>query len=703
MSITEAAPYDGSSGDLCCPQCGKPLLPQATFCSFCGERLDKKKALSSLMQDEQDISNRYRISSLVRRRPYVNLYFALDNQQARQGQQCIVAIRDIDINTLHNETRSHAIELAQQEYDLLRLWRLPHVMPVVDMRYFHGHLFVVSSYPQITSSLSTTGMSENPKASTSKVHRLYTLQDFLQSGQGLPSEQKVLKWMEYLCQAIDGLNRHQIIIGELDPYTIILNENSENTEPVLMISWIPSQLQRLLRSSQASTRFWSYFCAPEALQGKAELRSDIYSLGAILYLLLTGSPPGARALRTKEQLRSPRELNGHISAHVNDCVMQALSIQPSKRFQNALELSEALFNPHYSRLQTLKLSRHDNEVTHPSVTSEDDDETIRIVPHSQKHVDRWRALRPQTTAPGWIPRRPLIPRVTQPSRELEEIQAEWQQPTVGAPQSGPVSVAPTFDTSKDAQSTTTGEHLDKQEASVSRQTPIMEASTAPLQQTSQNTATPTWKQRVSIMVPAISFEWLKKSRNKQGYAVDHIPVETVETVDTGPQSEDANTWFVQLQRLVLGRQQRSFKAAALIETPLYVQPEQVFTLRFHILGRDVPAFPPDLQEGDRSISLSGLVQGETLSIEVRAVLNQNDTFVVQHATVVVPGAGYVSEVTIPVQPLSTVPGGRRDRLHIFFFDKQHHPLYDKPFVIEVFVSVLVKRGHEGHQVLTISK
>src|SRR6266516_599753 len=247
MSISEAASHRGSSGDLCCPRCGKPFLPQAAFCSSCGERLDKKKALYTLLQDEQGITNRYRITSLVRRRPYVNLYFALDNRLSRHAQQRMVAIRDIDITSLHDEARTQAIEMAQQEYDLLRLWRLPHVMPVVDLRYFHGHLYAVSGYPQVASSLGTTGKSENTKASTRKVQRLYLLQDFLQSGQGLPSEEQALKWIGYLCQALEGLHRHQIVISELDPYTIILNENSNNAEPALMISWLPTQLQRLLR------------------------------------------------------------------------------------------------------------------------------------------------------------------------------------------------------------------------------------------------------------------------------------------------------------------------------------------------------------------------------------------------------------------------------------------------------------------------
>jgi hypothetical protein len=176
---------------------------------------------------------------------------------------------------------------------------------------------------------------------------------------------------------------------------------------------------------------------------------------------------------------------------------------------------------------------------------------------------------------------------------------------------------------------------------------------------------------------------------------------TVETLDSPFRKAAATTWFGQLHCLVLGQQQRTMMAAALIETPLCVQPSQVFTLRFQILGRDKQTLLLETQEGDHPLGLSSLVHGEKFFIEARFVLNQNDTYIMQHTTVVVPAAGYVTEVTVPIRPLSNVPSGRRDRLHLYFFDQQRHPLYDKPFVVEVFVSHFAKRGHEGYQVLTI--
>jgi len=556
MSISEITVHRNSY----CPRCNTPLLPQATFCGSCGEPLDKRKDVSSLLQDEQDIQARYRLTALLRRSPHVNLYFALDNQQSRLGQQRMIVIRDIDITSLHDETRLQAIELVQQEYDSLNHWHLPHVMPVIDLRYFQGHLYMVAGYPSATSH--ATVKVENTPALALNIRRLYTLLDFLQGGQELPSEQQMLLWISYLCQALDGLHQHQIVIGELDPSTIILNENSGMAEPALMISWLPSQLRELLPPAHTSISPTSYFSAPEAIQGQAEPRSDIYSLGAILYLLLVGSPPGESALRTRGRLRIPRDLSWRVGPNVIDCMMMALSIEPSERFQSAGAMAEALYNPLFRR----------------------------------------------------------------PQKESRGRQA-------------PASTQSTVDATNTTEAT---------------------SDTSDTSDTNATNAT-----------------------------------------DITPKKEAAPPWFKQLQRVILGQQQHKIMAAAIIESPLRVQPDQSFALRLHIVGRDEPTTAPGARQGDHPAGLSGLVHGNTALIEIRSVLYQGFAYLVQQTTVTIPAEGYVAEVTIPMQPLSDTPGGRRERLHIFFLDEHHRPLYEKPFVVEIFVSPLVKRGQEGHNVLSI--
>lgn len=164
-------------------------------------------------------------------------------------------------------------------------------------------------------------------------------------------------------------------------------------------------------------------------------------------------------------------------------------------------------------------------------------------------------------------------------------------------------------------------------------------------------------------------------------------------------SLDVHSWIEQIKQAVLGQQQHVVAAAAIIETPLRVLPDQLYTIRVHIMGRNQDESSTKQQESSGGLSV--LMHGDTVMIEVRSVLQESYAYVVQMATVTVPAEGYVAEVSIPMQPLSSTPTGRRDRLHVFFLNEDRHPLYEKPFVLEIFVSHHVKRGSEGHHVLTI--
>ena len=171
---------------------------------------------------------------------------------------------------------------------------------------------------------------------------------------------------------------------------------------------------------------------------------------------------------------------------------------------------------------------------------------------------------------------------------------------------------------------------------------------------------------------------------------------------TGQASGNAETSFLKrLQHFFVGEQQHSIRAAALIETPLRVQPKQNYSIRIHVMGREEPTLPPGAQRDTPAAGLSALIHGEVIHIEVRSTLYQNLAYIVQRAGLQLPGQGYAAEVTIPMQSPTSSRGGRRERLHIFFTDEMGNPLYEKPFIVELFVSPLVQPGREGHHVLPI--
>src|SRR5205814_8567859 len=127
------------------------------------------------------------ITSLVRRRPYVSLFFALDNQHQRP-----VALREITIRGLSDEAQAFACEVVQREYDLLRRQHIPSVMPVIDLRHFRGHLYVIAGRPS---------KKDETIPGVQSTH-LYTLQDVLQSGIGLLDMSIAFTWTEQLCSIL---------------------------------------------------------------------------------------------------------------------------------------------------------------------------------------------------------------------------------------------------------------------------------------------------------------------------------------------------------------------------------------------------------------------------------------------------------------------------------------------------------------------
>jgi serine/threonine-protein kinase len=93
------------------------------------------------------------------------------------------------------------------------------------------------------------------------------------------------------------------------------------------------------------------FMSPEQAtgDGEADARSDIYSLGAVAYYLLTGVPPfdSDRPLQVilahaRDEPRPPSDHNPAVPEDVEHVVLQCLDKDPDRRFQSAANLQQAL-------------------------------------------------------------------------------------------------------------------------------------------------------------------------------------------------------------------------------------------------------------------------------------------------------------------------------------------------------------------------
>jgi eukaryotic-like serine/threonine-protein kinase len=92
------------------------------------------------------------------------------------------------------------------------------------------------------------------------------------------------------------------------------------------------------------------YMSPEAAQFiGTDPRSDIFSLGLVMYELLTGfivyNVKSIQELITKMKkyrIKDPSKLNPHIPARVEEIILKALEVNPGNRFQTAEEMLEAI-------------------------------------------------------------------------------------------------------------------------------------------------------------------------------------------------------------------------------------------------------------------------------------------------------------------------------------------------------------------------
>ena len=74
MSITQTTTTQDASDDMRCTHCHSVLPPQATFCGVCGERVQKSSP-SETQPDAVDITERYRITSLMHRTAFTQVFW----------------------------------------------------------------------------------------------------------------------------------------------------------------------------------------------------------------------------------------------------------------------------------------------------------------------------------------------------------------------------------------------------------------------------------------------------------------------------------------------------------------------------------------------------------------------------------------------------------------------------------------------------
>jgi serine/threonine protein kinase len=161
-------------------------------------------------------------------------------------------------------------------------------------------------------------------------------------------QNQISRLMTTVARAVHYAHEHGVLHRDLKPSNILLDENDQPNLTDFGIAKVLDQETALTQTSELLGT--PSYMAPEQAAGKPISRSaDIYSLGAILYELLTGRPPfeGRTPIDILRQVSeqepvNPALLNALIDQDFATICLKCLDKDPTRRYGSALEFAEDL-------------------------------------------------------------------------------------------------------------------------------------------------------------------------------------------------------------------------------------------------------------------------------------------------------------------------------------------------------------------------
>lgn len=245
--------------------------------------------------------------------------------------------RPVAVKVLRNRLAldSHARTHFMREARVVASLDHPCIVPVYDVGEYEGQLFIVMPY--MSSGSLADRISENP----------------------LP-ELDAIRIFQDIVPALEEAHHNGVVHRDLKPSNVLFDRHNR----AFLSDFDLAKLLEETSSSSSGIVGTPHYLSPEQVFDRpVDARSDVYSLGIILYEMLTGRVPfeadSTIALIMKQSLEAPvapRQVNPSLSEWTERVILRAMAKIPEDRYQSAnemlTELEKALDAVPHSSLQS---------------------------------------------------------------------------------------------------------------------------------------------------------------------------------------------------------------------------------------------------------------------------------------------------------------------------------------------------------------
>lgn len=171
-----------------------------------------------------------------------------------------------------------------------------------------------------------------------------TLRDIVR-GEGPMAPRRAMEVIADVCAALDFSHRNGIVHRDIKPANIMINRAGAVKVMDFGIARAISDSSSPMTQTAAVIGTAQYLSPEQARGEQVDARSDVYSLGCVLFEILTGEPPfkgdspvAVAYQHVREDPALPSSVNADIPRELDSVILKAMSKNPANRYQSAAEM-----------------------------------------------------------------------------------------------------------------------------------------------------------------------------------------------------------------------------------------------------------------------------------------------------------------------------------------------------------------------------